>query len=145
MFVTLGDGRAAVERVPFPSRPIRTESIDVTALESTDSLRARIRAMADPDLILRIRLLGTADFDISPDLLAADASGLFHHLEIETDVTRRSAADVDAAAGEDTVLGAALRTLRTKASEAGSEEDRALVELAERRVWDAFRGGGGRA
>jgi exonuclease SbcD len=140
--VTLGDGRAEVEKVPFPGRPIRTEKIDLAELGDA-SLSDRIRTMADPDLVLRVVLTGTTGSDVQAALVAGERADLFHHLEVREDFTILGSGELEAAAREETVLGAVLRDLRERAGNAGAERERAVAERALLHAWSAFRGGPG--
>ncbi len=144
VLVTLGDP-AHVERVPFPGRRIRTEPVDLGGFEDAEALAGHIRSMADPELILRIELTGAAGFAASVPFLAGELGNLFYHLEIEAEYILMDTAEVEAAAGEETVLGFVLRDLREQEEAAGDDSERAVVRRAVRHVWDTFRGGSGHA
>jgi len=139
---SLSGGSVEVERIPFGARRIHTEAIDLGDFDDPGGVTERIRALSDPDLILRVRLGGTAGFDASASVLAGELAGGFHHLEVEDDSTPMGAADVEAAAGEETVLGRVIRDLREREAKAGTDAERAAARRAIRHVWEAFRGGG---
>ncbi len=141
VLVTLSGGAVNVERLPFPVRSIRTEAVDLAGFEDAGALAGHIRAMADPEIILRIELTGAAGFDVSTALLAGELASLFYFLEIEAEYTLMGAAEVEVAAGEETVLGLVLRDLREQEKAAGNDPERMVVRRAINHVWEAFRGG----
>ena len=140
VLVTLNGG-AKIERVALPTRRIQTVRIDLGGFEDTETLTARIRSMADPELILRIELTGAAGFTFSAPFLAGELGNLFYHLEMDLEYTLMDTAEVEAAAGEETVLGSVLRDLRKREAAAGDDWERAVVRRAVRYVWETFRGG----
>lgn len=139
---TLEGQSSKVERIPIEARRIETRTVDLGEFDEREVLMERLGAMADPDLILRIVLSGTAGFEVSPGFLTGQLSSLFHHLQIEEDFTVMNAGEVEAAAGEETVFGWVLRELRQREAQA-EEVDRAVIRRALRHAWQAFRGGGG--
>jgi exonuclease SbcD len=141
VIVTLGGGTPELETVPVDTRAIRTVEIDLGSIEDGAALRSAVQNLADPGLILRIRLTGIAGFEPPTALLAGELGDRFHHLELVEEFTRIGAAEVEAAAGDETVLGLVLRALKAKEAGAESERERAMLRLAVRHVWHAFQGG----
>ena len=89
----------------------------------------------------RVELTGAAAFPVSVPFLTGELGGLFYHLEVEAGHTIMDTAEVEAAEGEETVLGLVLRDLRDRERNAGDDSQRTVVRRAVRHVWEAFRRG----
>jgi DNA repair exonuclease SbcCD nuclease subunit len=141
--VTLGDGGPKVEKIPLGVRRIEARDLDLGSMDDPDALRKAIEEMADPNLILEITLTGAAGFEPPVDLICNELGDRFHHLEIEEDYTLIDAADIDAAARDETPLGITMRTLRERAAGATDVRDKTVADRAIRHAWRAWRGGAG--
>jgi exonuclease SbcD len=137
----VGDGKPSIEEIPMEARPIETREIDLGSMDGDEELTEAITAHADPGIILRVRLTGPAGFEPSSELISSELDEHFYHLEIQEDFVLMGAGEVEAAAGEETVLGLVILRLKERESRAKTEEEKAIARLALRHAWRAFRGG----
>jgi DNA repair exonuclease SbcCD nuclease subunit len=105
-------------------------TIDVSPLESVDSITKMIEARADPNLILEITLTGLSgmEYGLSSQEIESALGGHFFHLR----VLDRSHPKLDEVKSpnfpEKTVTGRFLRIIEEKIAAASSDEDKSLYE-----------------
>jgi DNA repair protein SbcD/Mre11 len=123
-----GEKRVDLERIPVSRTSHRTLDVDAGALVSQPALVAMLRAQADPDLMLDVRLVG-----VRSDTLAVDPTEVSRELaDAFLRVRVRDRSTPAPPAGEpppaDTILGVFLRDLDARiarAEAAGDEADAA--------------------
>lgn len=136
-------GQVRLETVPAGQRPIETLALDVTGLEGPENLEAVLRARANPEAILRVRLTGALGFPVDPEALVERLRDRFYHLEIVDETMSLSPALLAAWAQEPTVRGELVRRLQAR-WEAADEAERPVIALALRYGLAALKGGAGR-
>jgi len=121
LLVTL-DGTGARKRVAVEERPVgRTRfaalDLDLAGLGSQPALVERLRSMADPDLVLEVRLTGLRpdDVDVSTDEVEAELRNAFFRIRVRD----RSVPPLTEGAlpPVDTVAGAFIRDLEGQIAE----------------------------
>jgi exonuclease SbcD len=125
-----GTGRVRVEPVRVGRTVFRAESIDAADVGSQAQLVERLRALADPDLVLEASIEG-----IAPDALELDTdeveralAAAFLHVRVR-DRSATELADVPDLPG-DTVAGAFVADLRSRIASAEAAGDAAAAEQA---------------
>lgn len=132
------------QRLPFSSRPVRTERWNISGLASEDELTARIEAIADPRAIVRVCLSGLPGFPLRAEKLLVRFAARFFLLEITAEEAGATPLDIEEAAVEPTVRGLFARIAAERIAAAPSAK-RQLHEAALRFGWTAFEGGSGDA
>lgn len=136
-------GRFSVEvRLhPAPAQRHRTLEIDAGRFDDLAALQAEIGRLADPDLLLRVRLTGAPAFEVDPAELAAVLSSGFFHIRIDDDATALSPVLLDRWATEPTILGTFIRRMRARLDAARDDSERRLLQRALRQGVHALVGG----
>jgi DNA repair protein SbcD/Mre11 len=69
----------SIQPIPVGRTTFQAMDIDAAGISSRDDLARQLRALANPDLVLEVRLTGVApaDLDIEPDEIAADLAPSF--------------------------------------------------------------------
>jgi DNA repair protein SbcD/Mre11 len=142
VLIDLANDELRPQRLPFPSRPVKTERLNVSGLASEDDLVARIEALVDPSAIVRVHLSGLPGFPLRVEMLGARFAPRFFRLEIIAEEAEGLPPDLEQAATEPTVRGlfALIATERIAAAPAARRD---LHEAALRFGWAAFGGGRG--
>lgn len=140
--VTLSAAGTEIEALAVNGRTLAAEEIDLSGVVTQEGAIAEIRRFANPDLILRLRLIGTVEIPlILPALLAACRDDFFW-LEL-LDATRLyDSAYARRIEHEETVRGLFVRRMR-RLIEESSPERRPMVEEAFREVLARFTAAGG--
>ena len=129
--VTIGDdpGPVTAEFVPLAGRRYEIRTVDVTGAESVEqALRAALPAAASPDCC-RIVLTGQRE-EGRPDLAALTALAQPYYYSVTLRDQTRERRDLWDRAGEDSLTGLFLRTLRTGTAEGQDLELAARFGLA---------------
>lgn len=141
-------GAARVEVAAFGAgaRPVKTVTLDVTALNDEAGVIDRIRAEAASDAekqaIVRVRLVGAAPGPLNVDVLRARLADLFYFLEIVDETTLLDDAHVSRLAVEPTVRGEFVRRMQRLIAAAADEDERVMFAQALRRGLAALEGNG---
>jgi len=82
--VSIENGTAAVEKTKANLRELREIQIDLTRQNITgnDQLAEHLKSMADPELLMKVRLTGVPDFVPDIELLHSVAADSFYYLDI---------------------------------------------------------------
>jgi DNA repair protein SbcD/Mre11 len=121
-----GDRRSVrVEAVAVGRTRFRREDVDVAGLASEAELVARLKELADPDLVLLVRLVGIApdQLEIVPDEVIRQLAGSFLHLRLQ-DVSVLASAAAETPP-PDTVAGAFVAELTERLRSARERDHRA--------------------
>jgi DNA repair exonuclease SbcCD nuclease subunit len=124
--LALRDGKKTVELTQLPVGRTRFQALDIDAatITSQAALTDQLRAMADPDLVLDVRLLGVSSdrFDLDATKVAEDVGDRF--LRIRVRDLSKAALPEGPLPPPDTIAGAFLRDLegRIEAAEATGDE-----------------------
>lgn len=139
---TFRSSGAEVERVASPCRLIREDTIDLTVanVQSEEELAAQIeRQFANPELILKLRLTGTAAFPVSREFLETRLRDRFFHFVVEDDSSLLESGLIGQMRAEPTIAGMFVRRMHERMVTATTDEHRTL-ELALRLVVPRLRG-----
>ena len=123
------DGAVEASFVPFARRRYEIVEADVTGRTALEAAEQTIRGDTRRDLY-RIILTGEADGTVDAGAVESALRERFYALEVRDET--RMAADVWAGAGEESLRGLFLRTLRQKWDSAPDEETRRRIALAAR-------------
>jgi len=139
--VSFPGGRARVDTVPIPVRPIRTQTIDLSHYENQEQLIAHLERSPDPEAIVRVVFEGVCPGDWDPQALQGRLSGCFHHLEVDDRSLVVAAADLERIGQQPTVKGLFVQMMREKLASAeasGNAEESERLGLALKRGLAAF-------
>jgi len=135
--VTIGAGGVEVQPLVTYSRRLEDETLDLTGISSIDAAESAVTGLADPDLLLRLRLTGTIEFPLRITDLELRCRDRFFTLEL-LDQTRFYDSDyVRRIEAEETVRGLFVRRTRRLLEETAPEQ-RAVVADAFREVLARF-------
>lgn len=123
------DGAVEATFVPFARRRYEIVEADVTGRTALEAAEQAIHGDTRRDLY-RIILTGEADGTVDAGAVESALRERFYALEVRDET--RVAADVWAGAGEESLRGLFLRTLRQKWDSAPDEETRRRIALAAR-------------
>ena len=123
------DGTVEASFVPFARRRYEIVEADVTGRTALEAAEQVIRGDTRRDLY-RIILTGESDGAVNARAVESALRERFYALEVRDET--RMAVDVWAGAGEDSLRGIFLRTLRQKWESAPDEETRRRIALAAR-------------
>ncbi len=132
LIVELGEGPAGIERVEVGGLHWLSVDIDVGLNPPGGPLEKEVASLASPDVVLRLKLLGTWPSDINPDVeaLEEEFAGECFHLEVDGSGTTFPLEEVDGLFAAGTVGARFVEDMRDRIAVAGSEEGRALLEEA---------------
>ena len=140
--VTLSAGGARIEALEVNGRTLAEQEIDLSGIVTMEGAIAEIRRLANPELILRLRLTGTVEIPLALPALLAACRDDFFWLEL-LDATRLyDSAYARRIEHEETVRGLFVRRMRRLIEESPPER-RPLVEEAFREVLARFTVAGG--
>ena len=133
VLVTLKErGRVEIQPIRVGTRKCESITIDVTPLESIDSIAKTIESKADPNLILEVTLTGLSamDYDLSCHEIENMLAGEFFHLRV-VDRSHPKLEEVKSQNyPEKTVVGRFLRIMDERIGAASTQEDKSLYEEA---------------
>lgn len=140
--VTLNAGGAQIEPLEVNGRTLAEEEVDLSGIVTQEGAVAEIRRFSNPNLILRLRLVGTVEIPLALPALLAACRDDFFFLEL-IDATRLyDSAYARRIEHEETVRGLFVRRMRCLIEEAPPER-RLIVEEAFREVLARFSAAGG--
>ena len=123
-------GTVRVETVRVGRTVFRAESVDAADVESQASLEARLRELADPDLVLSVSIDGIAPdtLEVDTDELERTLAGDFLHLRVRD----RSATELTDTPDlpDDTVAGKFVIDMESRIAAAEATGDAAAAEQA---------------
>ncbi|HEY8418588.1 MAG TPA: DNA repair exonuclease [Limnochordales bacterium] len=138
----LGAGPARVETVHAGARPVRVVELDVTPCLEPKDVEDRIRALADSQAIVQVRLTGAAPGRLPVAAWQERWQAGFYHLELVDETTALDEGVVAAWAAEPTVRGQFVRRMQAALAQAGDARERLLVLKALRYGLAALEGQG---
>ena len=139
----LGAGPPRVETVDAGARPVRALELDVTPCLELKDVEERITALADPEAIVQVRLIGVAPGHLPVDAWQERFRSGFYHLELVDDTTALDESVVAAWAAEPTVRGQFVRRIQAALTQSGDTRERVLLVKALRYGLAALEGRGG--
>lgn len=142
--VTLDESGAQVEAIEVNGRTLVERELDLTGIATGEGAIAEIRHLADPDLILRLRLTGTIETPLAPAALLEACRNDFFWLELIDRTRLFDSAYAKRIEQEETVRGLFVRRMRRTIAESPPER-RPIVEEAFREVLARFLAVGGDA
>lgn len=109
-----GQRRVTLEACTVGRTKFRRVEVDAATLSSQAELESRLRELANPDLVLDVRIAGVSadDLDLNLDELERQLSGAFLRLRIR-DASVAALAETESAPA-DTILGAFTRDFRAR-------------------------------
>jgi exonuclease SbcD len=136
--VDIAPGSTVVRSLPWQVPPCRVEQVDVSLCDSQEQLDQLIQSWADDQLLLRVELVGTAEWLLYGEQLWGRHQGQFYHLEIVDDSLYLGEGLLASWADEATVRGQYVRQLRAELDQARDQRSRQVIQLALRRGIAAF-------
>lgn len=135
--VTITEGHAEVLPLAVQSRLLDEQDLDLTGIASLEAAIEAIARLADPELILRLRLTGTIECPLRIESLTQRVREHFFHLEL-IDSTRFHDSDyARRIEHEETVRGLFVRRAQARL-QVTAPEQRPVVEAAIREVLARF-------
>jgi len=130
--VTFTPEGPTVDKMRFNTRTIRDEIIDFdkTPCHDPEELRARIESIADKDTVLRLTVCGDAEFYVDTAALERRFSDMFFHFEVVDETCVFNTRWVEQFRRERTVRGLFIRRLADRIENAGTDEERKLLDMA---------------
>jgi DNA repair protein SbcD/Mre11 len=139
----VGGRTVRVDRLTVGRTGFRTESVDVGALGSQEELVRRLATLADPDLVLRVRLGGVApdSLEIRTDEVERELASSFLHLRVVDESVAELAPSPELP--RDTVAGRfvadleeRVRVAQAAGDEAAAQQARDVLRLGRRLLLD---------
>jgi len=136
--VDMSGARPTIEKVPFLGRRIETHQLNLTHVSGNDEIELRLKELADPELILKVKLTGIAEF--MPDLsrLTVALSSSFYHIAWEEDFYVFDNRRVIALKDQKTIEGLLIQKLLQYLNQAKDEREKWAIDLAIRKALTAF-------
>ncbi len=106
--------RVQLERVPLTLRPHADLELDISGCTEPSQLLERCLALADPAQQLRLSLIGTPGFAPDLELLQDGLAEQFFHLELVSQTSYFSPAQLERISREATIRGSFVRRLQDK-------------------------------
>lgn len=119
------------------SRILQRLSIDMTEEPSPDALRKRLASLADPDLLLRLELVGRVDEPLDTAILLELFEGAFFYLEFKDETRFVDGALVRQLAREETIAGFCIRRFQQMLE--NEPDNREIIESAMKEIVLRFR------
>lgn len=143
LIVEVGEGSAVVEKVPVQSRIVDELTVDASLFSEAGALEGELARLASPDLIARIRLVGTVEDPLDIANLAGRLQGKYAWLELldETDIYNSD--HVKRMEREDSIRGLFIRKVHARFEQAESEAEQELCRDALKLVMGRFMREGG--
>ena len=135
--VSLKKDGVSVESLVTNQRTLQEKTLDLTGMTSEDDMAAAARALADPNLILRLTLTGVLETPFEPERLQERCEDEFFHLELRDKTDLFDSALVREIEVEDTVRGLFVRRVRHLLEKVAPEET-PILEDALREVLVRF-------
>ncbi len=126
------DPHLTLTRLPYRSRPTVRQAVDVSRLDLDDhhALAGYLMRYADPQAIMQLELVGTADFIIDGDKLRELLSPHFFWLDVDDRTVFSASSVVRLLASERTIRGLFAHQVLMQAATEPSAEGQAVLEHA---------------
>lgn len=143
LIVEVGEGSAAVEKVPVQSRIVNEFTVDASLFPEPGALEGELARLASPDLIARIRLVGTVEDPLDTSNLSGRLQGRYSWLELLDETDLYDSSHVKRMEREDSIRGLFIRKVHDRFEKAESEAEQELCRDALKLVMGRFVRGGG--
>lgn len=143
LIVEVGEGSAAVERVPVQSRIVDELTVDASLFPEAGALEGELARLGSSDLIARIRLVGTVEDSLDTANLTGRLQGKYAWLELLDETDLYDSDHVKRMEREDSIRGLFIRKVHDRFGKAESEAERELFRDALKLVMGRFLRGGG--
>jgi DNA repair exonuclease SbcCD nuclease subunit len=131
MFLTIEDGRCAIEQIPVSQWRFLSCDVDLSGCVSIKAAATRIaRALHDADderSIWKVALTGVLDFDLDVDALVGEVKTKAH---VEYDVRLEIPYELEQLAHERTVRGLLAQRFQVRLAAVQSDQERRIVQSA---------------
>lgn len=124
------------------SRTLQRLSIDMTGEPSPENLRKRLASLADPNLLLRLELVGRVDEPLDIAVLTELFAEAFFYLEFQDQTRFVEGALVRQLAREETIAGICIRRFQQMIE--AEPDNRDILESAMKEIVLRFRSEAGR-
>ncbi|MCK4412645.1 MAG: DNA repair exonuclease [Candidatus Eisenbacteria sp.] len=131
VLVSFPGGRPRIERVPFPTREIRTQKVDLGRYETQEDLVTALERDPAPQAIVRLALEGFRPEDFDAGELLGRLAGSFHHLEISDRSLEIPAEEIERLEQQPTVKGLFVQLMRRRIADAQAVGDQKAVATAQ--------------
>lgn len=136
--VDMSSGRPTIEKVHFPGRRIETHELNLTHISGNDEVELRLKELADPELILKVKLTGIAEFMPNISRLTVALSSSFYHIAWEEDFYVFDNQRVLALKDQKTIEGLLIQKLLQYLRQAKDEREKWVIDLSIRKALTAF-------
>lgn len=144
LIVEVGEGSAAVEKVPVQTRVVDEFTVDASLFPEPGALEAELVRLAAADLIARIRLVGTVEEPLDTANLTGRLQGRYAWLDLVDETDLYDSAHVKRMEREDSIRGLFIRKVHDRFAQADSDGERELCREALKLVMGRFGRGGER-
>ncbi len=129
---------AFIEKIPVQHRTLEERTLDIAGCREESEAAARISALGDPDLLLRLTMTGIVEAPIVLDRLTSRCAGDFFHLDLQDRTQLFDSHFARRIESEQTIRGLFVQRVR-RLMEDMPEEERPVMEEAFREVLVRFR------
>lgn len=143
LIVEVGERVATVEKVPVQTRIVDERVVDASLFPEPDALEGELARLASPDLIARVRLVGTVEDPLDTANLVGRLQGKYAWLELVDESDLYDSDHVKRMEREDSIRGLFIRKVHERFGKAESETERELCREALKLVMGRFARGGG--
>jgi len=143
LIVEVGERVATVEKVPVQTRIVDERVVDASLFPEPDALEGELARFASPDLIARIRLVGTVEDPLDTANLVGRLQGKYAWLELVDETDLYDSDHVKRMEREDSIRGLFIRKVHERFGKAESETERELCREALKLIMGRFSRGGG--
>jgi len=143
LIVEVGERVATVEKVPVQTRIVDERVVDASLFPEPDALEGELARLASPDLIARVRLVGTVEDPLDTANLVGRLQGKYAWLELVDETDLYDSDHVKRMEREDSIRGLFIRKVHERFGKAESETERELCREALKLVMGRFVRGGG--
>lgn len=143
LIVEVGAGSASVEKVSVQSRIVNEFTVDASLFPEPGALEGELARLASPDLIARIRLVGTVEDPVDISNLSGRLQGRYSWLELLDETDLYDSSHVKRMEREDSIRGLFIRKVHDRFEKAEGEAERELCRDALKLVMGRFVRGGG--
>lgn len=133
--------RTTVSKVPAGARPCLTKTLDLGGYEKLEDVIEAVKNEANPDAMMRIKLVGETAFRVDTERIIAECRDYFYFLAVESEGLFIDLHVLDALAAEPSIRGLYVRMLQAKLNEARDERERKIVRKALLRGLAALQAG----
>ncbi|NLC76702.1 MAG: DNA repair exonuclease [Clostridia bacterium] len=130
-----------LEQVPVPVPVFEQRVVDVSDISHPAQLADLVKSQGSREAMVQIELRGIAGFPLDPEWLRKRCRDSFRYLEIANNAYYLSEEQLEHLSREKTITGFFLSRMKDRLAEAGSEEERKLLNRALTQGILALRGG----